>query len=245
MDMKPTGKPLLSEVALQWDQFASERFGSISRGEDTSYVNQLMPFWAHELSDLSCERALDLGCGVGFLTREIAKMSKFVIGIDPSERSIEIAQRENFAPNIQYSTTNASDFSKASECEFDFIACNMVLMDAPDLQEIFASAFSIQRIGGRLLSTIANPTYWPRYWGYEKEKWFDYNEELFIDVEFTTSGTGGTGRRITHIHRPLSMYLQKLHHSGYILEWVKEFGPSTQAGHGLFPKFLALMAQKL
>ena len=49
----------------------------------------------------SCGLALDVGCGQGLLTREMAAKSQRVIGIDLHEPSLEIA-REEGGENIEY-----------------------------------------------------------------------------------------------------------------------------------------------
>lgn len=49
-------------------------------------------------------RALDIGCGVGRLTRAIAKVTPSVAGYDVAETMLAIA-RENAPPNAEFSTT--------------------------------------------------------------------------------------------------------------------------------------------
>jgi len=45
---------------------------------------------------------LDIGCGFGALTYELAKRSKKVIGIDLNPKNIAIAKEKYNAPNIDY-----------------------------------------------------------------------------------------------------------------------------------------------
>lgn len=49
-----------------------------------------------------CERALDVGCGTGALTRELRGLVPKVIGIDLDQRSIELARSHPDAGDIEY-----------------------------------------------------------------------------------------------------------------------------------------------
>ena len=49
-----------------------------------------------------CERALDVGCGEGWLARELRRSVPHVTGIDRDEPSIELARRHDPASDIEY-----------------------------------------------------------------------------------------------------------------------------------------------
>jgi SAM-dependent methyltransferase len=49
-----------------------------------------------------CERALDVGCGQGALTRRLRRVVPHVIGIDRDQRSIELARANPAAADIGY-----------------------------------------------------------------------------------------------------------------------------------------------
>jgi SAM-dependent methyltransferase len=67
--------------------------------------------WSHNLHyhrvivdavPLGCERALDVGCGTGALTRRLKRLVPQVTGIDRDEQSIEIARAHPGAAGIRY-----------------------------------------------------------------------------------------------------------------------------------------------
>ncbi len=58
-----------------------------------------------------CERALDIGCGTGALTRRLKLLVPHVTGIDRDERSIQLARAHPGATGIRY---QQADFRTAS-----------------------------------------------------------------------------------------------------------------------------------
>jgi trans-aconitate methyltransferase len=73
------------------------------------------------------ERILDLGCGDGVLTAELAKFvpDGFVLGIDASESMIATARKDNAGANVRFELLdiNAIDFKP----EFDLVFSNATL----------------------------------------------------------------------------------------------------------------------
>ena len=73
------------------------------------------------------ERALDFGCGVGRLTRALARRFDEAVGVDVSERMLEHARRLNAdTPNITF--TNAEHPPAG---RFDLVVANLVLQHLP------------------------------------------------------------------------------------------------------------------
>jgi 2-polyprenyl-3-methyl-5-hydroxy-6-metoxy-1,4-benzoquinol methylase len=56
------------------------------------------------------DTVLDIGCGNGFLTSDIAKKAGSVTAIDLSERNIEIARRDFSGDNIDYICGDVTEF---------------------------------------------------------------------------------------------------------------------------------------
>ncbi len=78
------------------------------------------------------ETALDFGCGVGRLTRGMAKYFKHCHGIDISESMIAKAKELNQAfPNCQFSVNYADHLGMFPDNQFDFICSNIVLQHLP------------------------------------------------------------------------------------------------------------------
>ena len=107
---------------------------------------------AGELIDLldpqSGERILDLGCGTGHLTAQIAERTgNDVIGLDSSVSMIAQA-RQNY-PKLKFVLANARDF-KFDE-PFDAVFSNAVLHWIPEAASVVACVARALRPGGRFV----------------------------------------------------------------------------------------------
>ena len=88
-----------------------------------SYVWQYGSELITILSPQPEERILDLGCGTGQLTAEIAASGAKVIGLDNSESAIA-KSRENY-PQIEFQINSGADFT--FEQPFDAVFSNAAL----------------------------------------------------------------------------------------------------------------------
>jgi SAM-dependent methyltransferase len=66
-----------------------------TRGADTDFYVRLA-------ADLDARTILDLGCGTGLLTRELAVDGRRVIGVDPSPTMLAVARRPPGADRVQW-----------------------------------------------------------------------------------------------------------------------------------------------
>ncbi|MYD51251.1 MAG: methyltransferase domain-containing protein [Dehalococcoidia bacterium] len=94
------------------------------------------------------ERILDLGCGTGHLTDQIAESGAEVVGIDSSEDMVRVAS-ENF-PHLRFEVADAR--SLPFECEFDAVFSNAVLHWVRPPEAVVDSVRRALRPGGRFVA---------------------------------------------------------------------------------------------
>ncbi|PYL08718.1 MAG: hypothetical protein DME33_06485 [Verrucomicrobia bacterium] len=69
---------------------------------------------------------LELGCGTGYFTRELARSGADIIAIDVSRELLEIARVNCSAPNVRYELQNAYEL-RYPDAEFDSVVGSSVL----------------------------------------------------------------------------------------------------------------------
>jgi len=96
------------------------------------------------------ERILDLGCGTGQLTKQIAERGADIIGVDASPDMIGQA-RQNF-PGIQFSLQDAAEM--AFNAEFDAVFSNAALHWMLRKNEVAQAVAWALRTGGRFVGEM-------------------------------------------------------------------------------------------
>lgn len=228
----------------RWDRLADTRYNDIATGKDTSYNSILIPFYEDIVKRSKPRSVLDAGCGVGFLSKIASKYSDRVVGIDISRNSINIAERFNSVENVNYKCCDVCNYE--DNLDFDFIISNMVLMDCVDPSYYLSSCHRLMSPGGVIVIVFINPMYWPRYWGYEKRKWFSYKSIIHISANFSTSSSGSTGFDSIHTHRPLSDYINIIINSGFTIKSMLEITGSAIKSKLLakYPRYVSIVAEK-
>ncbi len=72
-----------------------------TRGADTDFYLRLA-------ADLGARKILDLGCGTGLLTRELAVDGRQVVGVDPAPAMLAVARQQPGAERVQWVEGDAS-----------------------------------------------------------------------------------------------------------------------------------------
>ena len=112
------------------------------------------------------ELVLDVGCGPGMVTRDIAHLTKGkVIAIDDSEDMIKIARNVlKTYKNVEFRVCNAENLPFDNNT-FDIVTCNLLLMWADNPQKIVNEMARVTKPGGTVLASL-EPDYggklhWP------------------------------------------------------------------------------------
>jgi trans-aconitate methyltransferase len=93
------------------------------------------------------ERILDLGCGTGHLTAQIAERGAIVTGLDSSASMIAQA-RQNY-PKLKFTLADARDFAAAEP--FDAVFSNAALHWIQDAEAVVAAVARALKSGGRFV----------------------------------------------------------------------------------------------
>jgi SAM-dependent methyltransferase len=108
--------------------------------------------------DLTNMTIMDLACGYGEMTEEIANRgAKIVFGVDISEKMIEKAKREHQQPNICYFVADINKLNDAQKESFDMICSFLALHFVEDVDCLFNKIFKLLKEDGYFIFSIEHP----------------------------------------------------------------------------------------
>lgn len=170
--------------------------------------------------------ALDVACGHGRITRELARRGAQVVGLDISGKLIERAREiERSDPlGISYRHADVTAPHALGSSEFDIVACSYGLSDIDDLDTAVAAIAGALRPGGRFVFSILHPCFgggvdiagsWPSPGTY-------YDEGHWTAREARST----LRRQVGASHRMLSTYLRTLRRHNLWLDQIAEPRPA-------------------
>ncbi len=100
-------------------------------------------------------KVLDIGCGNGIISINTGTLDVDVLGLDVSERAIEVATKQNKFKNVRFQVLPAEGLSAIKE-KFDVIICSEVLEHLNDPSSLVAELKCVLREDGIIIVTVPN-----------------------------------------------------------------------------------------
>jgi len=115
--------------------------------------------WARRVKMLSRHlrsgmSALELGCGTGYFTRELACSGANIVAVDVSPDLLEIAKANSSAPNVRYEIQNAYELSYP-DAVFDSVVGSSVLHHL-EIEEAIREIYRVLKPSGTIYFTEPN-----------------------------------------------------------------------------------------
>lgn len=157
------------QARAEWN-FASDAYATFQAdGSDYYRYEFFGPAQIAECGDVGGSELLDIGCGAGYFSREMASRGARVTGVDLSDRQIAHAMEiEEMSPmGIRYEVADAATIGERFPAErFDVVTACFSLQDMPDPASVLRGAWTVLRPGGRMIFSMPHPcTYTPvRAW---------------------------------------------------------------------------------
>ena len=148
------------------------RYNQTQKAEGLDLINLLAP--------KPGEKVLDLGCGIGNLTKILAQRVApgQVVGIDPDEKRIKVAKKEQAADNIKYMISGSDNMPGEN---YDIIYSNYVLHWIPNNKDIFGPIARLLKKGGRFAFhtlDVISKEICDRYYGWSDKNWSSLNNTV-------------------------------------------------------------------
>jgi ubiquinone/menaquinone biosynthesis C-methylase UbiE len=242
-------------TVANWYDNVIEREGSYQR-------DLILPNLLRLVAVKSGEKIIDIACGQGFFSRELAKVGAVVTGIDVSPELIKIARERAAGLKIKFTAAPADKIPVASG-EFDKAIIILALQDIESLSGVIGETARVLKPGRELFIVINHPAFRiPKRsaWGFDEQKKIQFRRideymseaRVKIDVHPGKDRTDAT----TYFHRPLQTYFKAFQKAGFAVsrleEWVSakqsEPGPRAVAENKArreFPLFLSIVLKKL
>lgn len=183
------------------------------------------------------EYVLEIACGNGVLTRQLAQLGARVLAIDFSQELLNkaLARMSDYADRIAYRLLDATDASQLlalGRAKFDAAVCSMALMDIADIEPLLSALTRLLKPGGRFVFSVTHPcfnTTGTRLMAVEEDR----NGELVITNSVIvdkylslghSKGTAIVGQPVPQLffNRPLNVLLGACFHAGFVLDGLEE-----------------------
>lgn len=228
-----------------WNNNA-EAWSKLARAGYDVYRDHLnTPAFLAMLPPVTGLHGIDIGCGEGHNTRQVAKRGATMTAIDIAPVFIRhaLAEETRFPLGITYREASGVELPFANDT-FDFATAFMSLHDIPETDQALAEAFRVLQPGGFLQFSITHPCFNPPHRrNCRDEDRITYAIEVgdyFVDargrIDEWIFGTAPKAMRdrlpmfkVPRFHRPIGQWLNLLIETGFILERIEEPCPTPEA----------------
>ena len=144
---------------IAWNNLGAEWFELAQSGESRNVF--IMPYMLKFMGDVKGKKILDLGCGEGGYSRELAKRGAQVVSIDCSEKAIQYAinMAEKIGITIEHYVRNSNDLFGIEDDTYDIVLCSMMLMDCEDFEGTIREVVRVLKQEGRLFASVLHPCF--------------------------------------------------------------------------------------
>lgn len=193
-------------------------------------------------------KILDLGCGTGFFSREIAKAGHKVCGIDVSNHMIDYAKKTN-ADNLSFLLGDVEKLPFKRGC-FDACFCGVILHHFPDIHKMSQEMFRVLKGNGFIFGVEPNKKNWHVFLSMSLRSPFRYskntpNERAMSPFELVEVLKEGLGMKLK-----IEFHFLKMPHEGKSGFWdrpviYKLFGFVIKKIKGFHKRLLAILVFNL
>jgi ubiquinone/menaquinone biosynthesis C-methylase UbiE len=212
-----------------WDEVATW-YDALVGDEGSEYHQKVIVPGILRLLELRPgERALDLACGQGVLSRALFKQGAEVTGVDSSPRLLQMA-RQRSPRGIRYLQADARALNGLADASFDAIACALAIQNIDPLEPVLSGCARLLRPGGRLVLVMNHPTFRiPRQsrWGWDEARRLMYRAvDRYLSplrIPIDTRPFKAPGQFTWTYHRPLQDYVKALTSAGLLVDALEEW----------------------
>jgi 2-polyprenyl-3-methyl-5-hydroxy-6-metoxy-1,4-benzoquinol methylase len=199
----------------QWNTVAEKYNDIVGENGDIYHKTYINPVILKLLGSIKGKKILDLACGQGYFSRILAKRGATVIGIDNSNKLLEIARVEENKKSIglEYFCRDSARLQGIKNASLDIIVSNMSFHDIKNIKSTIKECSRVLKPKGRLIFSIPHP--WRDSSSRTKDKQGHYlrvnrYKSIFSMEHFLENG-------VKAYHRPIDFYLQEFSKNNFVV----------------------------
>ncbi len=216
-------------------------------GETGDELNRkiIRPTLLEVLGNLKNKTLLDVGCGNGYLTDELAKTAKKVVGIDFSAEFITLCQKKYADQiNLGFEVSDVTEKLKFANSSFDIILSKMVLQYVENISTFAQESMRVVKDDGKIIVVVDHPFHRQFYFAQslvgKMGSGFEGLKDYFSGEPQTKTKNTADSQKIelTWYPKTIEDYVRPFIEAGLRLSDIREIGENKEAT--VVPRILLL-----
>lgn len=221
-----------------WGKVADWYSDLLEASGDTFQREVVLPNLMRLVMPAKGEPILDLACGQGFFSRELARAGAAVSAADISPELIARAKTLSPSLKIDFKTAPAHETPFADD-RFDKAICVLAIQNIHNANEALSEAERVLKKGGSLHLVLNHPAYripQASGWGFDEREGVQYRRiDRYLSetkAEIQMHPGAAPGETTWSYHRPLQTYFKWLRTSGFHVRNMEEWVSHRQSDSG-------------
>lgn len=218
-----------------WGNVA-DRYDEVVSDADSYQKKVILPNILRLVLPRNGLRLLDLACGQGFFSHELAKSGGEVVGVDVSPELIKLAKKGQG----NFFSASAADLSVLGKRKFDVAICILAIQNIEDISKTFKEVSRVLEKNGKFIIVLNHPAFRnPKKssWGFDEAAKMEYRRvdeylsESRAEIEMNPSREKASEKTVS-FHRPLQVYSKTLANAGFAISRIEEWTSHKQSEKG-------------
>jgi len=157
--MTETNRPNIDQAEIaKFEALASRWWDPDGEFKPLHQMNPVRADYIETRSAVAGKKYVDIGCGGGILTEDIARRGAEVTGIDMGQAPLSVARLHALESgvNVDYRHATAEDLAQEQPESYDIVSCLEMLEHVPEPQSVINACARLVRPGGNLYFSTIN-----------------------------------------------------------------------------------------